>query len=82
MKSKNIISVAFIQGDESKPLLDMIFEHGTKTMLDYMINEYGHLEGEEMEFPPWGLEDDLFQYKDWFLSFNNRVCYVALSKRA
>jgi hypothetical protein len=82
MKSKNIISVAFIQGDESKPLLDMIFEHGTKTMLDYMINEYGHLEGEEMEFPPWGLEDDLFQSGNWFLSYNNKACYVALARKA
>jgi hypothetical protein len=73
--------IVFIQGDEAIEPLSILEEHGQSALFDYCLQWDMGDGGDESNDAPWGKDDDLFQFEDYFLSYNTRIGYVGLCKK-
>ena len=83
LNAQKYYEIVFLQGDEAKEPLQILDDKGEAKAIDYLSDwDYGaEMEHTKIE-APWGPDDDNFEKDDYILSYNTKLGYIGLVRKA
>jgi hypothetical protein len=82
-KAQKYYEIVFMQGEEADEPLKILEDKGEAKVIDYLSDwDYGaEMEHTKIE-APWGPDDDTFEKDDYILSYNTKLGYIGLVRKA